>query len=264
MTNGVLLIFTFLCCVFALSAEAGGHHLTCLNPTIKAEPGGNVTLQWVLDPPANLSACTVDISRDDLPVHDNIVHVCVRGRDHHRPQMAQYKKRTTLNHDDLLKGIVTLIISSVKLSDSGQYGVFVPELNVNSVIDLSVVPKDDSSTTKPPVEGVTEPDDRGQRIGSKRNDSSTTPAEGLNKSDGADGGNRRTVGAVIVAVVFVIFCIFTALILNGKKIKNCMRTNGGRREQEANVTNSTESIPLRTTTQDDLNHDGPGNNVQVV
>nr|XP_033479195.1 CD276 antigen homolog isoform X2 [Epinephelus lanceolatus] len=174
----------------------------------------------------------------------------VEGKDHLQTQMAQYKDRTTLIHEDLTRGIVTLIISSVKLSDSGQYKGFVPQLDASWDIDLSVVPKDpqnrtrrdDSSTTKPPVEGVTKSDDEG-----------AAKTEPLWK-------NVLIVCCCVAAAIVVIVLILLKL----GKIKNCMRTNGGRREQEANVTNGIESIPLRTTTQDDLNHDGPGNNVQVV
>ncbi|KAL7405395.1 hypothetical protein ABVT39_028380 [Epinephelus coioides] len=211
----VLSTLIFLCVVFVLYADTG-----VTSQPITAVEGDNVTLQCPLAHGVDLSAYTVDVSRLDLNVSDNDVHVYRNGQDHLRPQMAQYKKRTTLIHEDLTRGILTLIISSVKLSDNGRYKVYVTKRNAGCVIDLSVVPKDDSSTTKPPVEGVTEPDDR-------------------------DGGNRRTVGAAIVLAVFVIFCIFTALILNGKKIKNCMRMiKGGR---ESTVPNTTKWTPVRTT-----------------
>lgn len=80
----------------------------------------------------------MDVSRDDLNVSDNDVHVYRHGQDHLQTQMAQYKKRTTLIHEDLTRGILTLTLASVKLSDSGPYKVYVPQLDAGCVIDLSV------------------------------------------------------------------------------------------------------------------------------
>ncbi|XP_049901227.1 butyrophilin-like protein 2 [Epinephelus moara] len=251
MMNNVLSILIFLCSVFVLYADTG-----VTSQPITAVEGNDVTLQCPLAPGVDLSACTVDVSRLDLNVSGNDVHVYRKGKDDLRTQMAQYKDRTTLIHEDLTRGILTLTLSSVKLSDSGPYKVYVPKRNANCVIDLSVVPKDpqnrtrrdDSSTTKPPVQGVTKSDDGG-----------AAKAEPQWKTV------LIVCGCVAAAAAAAaIFGIVLLILWKLGKIKNCMRTNGGRMEQEANVTNGIESIPLRTTTQDDLNHDGPGNNVQVV
>ncbi|XP_078022610.1 myelin-oligodendrocyte glycoprotein-like [Epinephelus lanceolatus] len=119
---------------------------------ITAVEGDDVTLQFPLAPGVDLSAYTVNVSRDDLiNVSENDVHVYRHGQDHLQTQMAQYKDRTTFIHEDLTRGILTLTLSSVKLSDSGPYKVYVPKLDAGCVIDLSVVTKDQENVA--PVEG---------------------------------------------------------------------------------------------------------------
>ncbi|XP_035856368.1 V-set domain-containing T-cell activation inhibitor 1-like [Sander lucioperca] len=151
-----------------LPFAAGEHHLTCPQ-TIEAAEGEDVIIQCGLDPPVNLSDHTLDVARerDD---HDNYddVYAYRNGKDHLDDQMDRYRGRTTLNHEDLIRGNVTLKISSVNLSDSGKYKVFFPDLTAPSFINVNIVSKDqanrtkrtDSSTSGPPVE-VTESDHRG-------------------------------------------------------------------------------------------------------
>ncbi|KAG8014557.1 hypothetical protein GBF38_003082 [Nibea albiflora] len=46
--------------------------------------------------------------------------------------MDQYRGRTTLNREDLSRGVLTLLISSVQTSDSGPYRCFVPKTRKSS------------------------------------------------------------------------------------------------------------------------------------
>lgn len=93
-------------------------------PEIVAEQGDDVTLQCCFDPLINLKHHTVDWKRVDL---NKVVHAYRHGKDFLHPQMEQYRNRTTLNHGDLTRGIMTLQISSVQLSDSGEYECNVPK-----------------------------------------------------------------------------------------------------------------------------------------
>lgn len=102
---------------------------------IKAAEGDDVTLQCRLDPPVSLSAFTVDWTRLE---NKDIVHVYRHQQDDPDPQTDQYRGRTTLLHEDLIRGVLTLHISSVKLSDRGLYKGFVPKLKTSCVVDLIV------------------------------------------------------------------------------------------------------------------------------
>uniref|UniRef100_A0A3B4T6S3 Immunoglobulin V-set domain-containing protein n=1 Tax=Seriola dumerili TaxID=41447 RepID=A0A3B4T6S3_SERDU len=95
------------------------HHVKCPTETIQAEEGDDVTLRFDLDPRVNLEDYTLDIKRDN-----KIIHVYRHGKDLTDPQMERYRNGTTLIHEDLSRGIVTLQISSVQLKDSGPYQCF--------------------------------------------------------------------------------------------------------------------------------------------
>ncbi|KAL7404021.1 hypothetical protein ABVT39_008582 [Epinephelus coioides] len=186
---------------------------------ITAVEGDDITLQCPLAHGVDLSACTVDVSRLDLDVNNNVVHACVRGKDHLRPQMAQYKDRTTLSHEDLINGILTLIISPVKLSDSGPYEVFVKELNAKCVIDLSVVTKDHENIA--PVDELDNPAPKDPQNRTRRDDSSTTkpPVEEVTKSDDEGAAKAEpvwktvllSVGGCVTAAIVVIVLILLKL-----------------------------------------------------
>ncbi|XP_034739926.1 uncharacterized protein LOC117951993 [Etheostoma cragini] len=135
---------------------AGGFRDSDLNQTIEVEEGDDVTLQGRLEPPDNLSSYTFDVARLDL---DGDVHGYRNGKDHLADQMSQYKNRTHLNHEALVRRTVMLTISSVTLSDSGSYKVYVPDLEASFITHVIVVPKgqrgeakrNDTTTTRPPA-----------------------------------------------------------------------------------------------------------------
>ncbi|KAJ4944932.1 hypothetical protein JOQ06_013471, partial [Pogonophryne albipinna] len=121
---------------------------------VEAVEGGSATLQCRLDPPINLSSRTVEWNRG----HTLYVHVYRSRRDDPDSQMLQYRDRTTLNHGDLTRGVSTLTISNVSLSDNGSYEVYLPQLEVRCLTHLTVVKEEqskrkDSGTPAPPAEG---------------------------------------------------------------------------------------------------------------
>uniref|UniRef100_A0A3B4XRQ3 Immunoglobulin V-set domain-containing protein n=1 Tax=Seriola lalandi dorsalis TaxID=1841481 RepID=A0A3B4XRQ3_SERLL len=118
-----------------LFVSAAQHRVKCPTETIQAEEGDDVTLRFDLDPRVNLVNYTLDVTRSDLK---EIVHAYRHGKDLTDPQTERYRNRTTLIHEDLSRGIITLQISSVQLKDSGPYRCFVPELRILLIISLLV------------------------------------------------------------------------------------------------------------------------------
>ncbi|XP_071360156.1 butyrophilin-like protein 2 [Trachinotus anak] len=131
----------YTCFVLGLKAycttnlTVGKSRLICPTQTIQAGEGDDVALQCRLDPPANLVDYTLDVTRADL---HKVVHSYRHGKDHSDPQADQYRDRTTLTHEDLIRGIITLQISSVQLNDSGPYRCFVPDLKALCINNLTV------------------------------------------------------------------------------------------------------------------------------
>ncbi|XP_078129622.1 uncharacterized protein LOC144532626 isoform X1 [Sander vitreus] len=213
MMKVVLLVSSFLC--VAPLSEAGGHRLTCPQ-TIDAAEGDDVIIRCGLDPPVDLSAYTLDVARerDDHGYYDNDVHSYRNGKDQPDDQMDGYRGRTTLNHEDLIRGNVTLKISSVTLSDSGKYIVFLKNLAAPFVINITVVSKDqanrtkrnDSSTSGPPVEEETESDHRG---GSAKEESVW----------------KIVVPSVCVAAAVVVVVVVLLLLVKCGVIQICKKTN---------------------------------------
>ncbi|XP_035516702.1 butyrophilin subfamily 2 member A2-like [Morone saxatilis] len=141
-----------LCSVLLfVGTVTGKYSATCRSQPVSAAEGDDVTLQCLLHPPVNLSAYTLDWSRLDIKELGE-VHVYRSKRDDPTAQMVRYKNRTTLNHEELSRGIVTLQISSVQPSDSGPYKCYIPKLKAGCTINLTVVEENQQSTTGPPEE----------------------------------------------------------------------------------------------------------------
>nr|XP_046231040.1 CD276 antigen homolog isoform X3 [Scatophagus argus] len=97
--------------------EEGKPRLMCPTERVRATEGESVTLLCHPDQRIDLSEDTVDWT----------VHVYQCGQDDLDPQSPQYRNRTTLNHEDLKTGNLTLHISSVNQSDNGTYRCVIPE-----------------------------------------------------------------------------------------------------------------------------------------
>ncbi|KAJ4920003.1 hypothetical protein JOQ06_022075 [Pogonophryne albipinna] len=168
-------------------------HVFPLSP-VEAVEGGSATLQCRLDPPINLSSRTVEWNRG----HTLYVHVYRSLRDDPDSQMLQYRDRTTLNHGDLTRGVSTLTISNVSLSDNGSYEVYLPQLEVRCSTHLTVVTKEQENQTK-------------------RNDSSTTSPPAGERNDAS---NREAGRAAIISTVLLILCVLVVLlVLNSGNIR---------------------------------------------
>ncbi|XP_041790041.1 myelin-oligodendrocyte glycoprotein-like isoform X1 [Chelmon rostratus] len=151
------MIMKLVIALITASFAAGEPQAICPNQTIEAVEGENVDLQCYLDPWANVENYAVDWKRLDL---NKVVYSYRHRQENHQAQMDQYRGRASLNHEDLSRGIMTLHISSVQLSDSGPYRCFVSKLMTRCNTTLIVKTKRDGSTTAgPPVDDVTVPND---------------------------------------------------------------------------------------------------------
>lgn len=106
--------------------------VSCPNQT-EVVRDDDALLQCRLAPQLDLSDDTVDWKRDK-----EVVHVYRSKRDDPHSQTERYRNRTTLNHEHLHRGILTLKISSVQPSDSGKYKCYVPQQNASCFIKLVV------------------------------------------------------------------------------------------------------------------------------
>lgn len=148
----------------------------------------------------NVKNRTVEWKRMDI---NAIVHVYRHRKDDGALQVEQYRGRTTLDYEDLSRGILTLRISSTQLSDSGKYRCSVPRqsasfitLQVKNPQDMNR--KDEFSTVRPQLENVTLP----------------------NNPD----AERKDVGGVVVGVCegLIVLSVF-ALLVKREHIKKCWR-----------------------------------------
>uniref|UniRef100_A0A4W6DIF3 Ig-like domain-containing protein n=1 Tax=Lates calcarifer TaxID=8187 RepID=A0A4W6DIF3_LATCA len=143
--------------VVSLFAEvvSATHQITCPTEPIQAEEGGDVSLQCRLDPSVDLRKETLDFTRADLNREDDVVHSYSDEKDRTYRQMDQYRGRTTLIHEDLIRGIISLNISSLTLTDSGLYTCYVPGLADSATITLTVGESAEFNTEFPSEESET-------------------------------------------------------------------------------------------------------------
>ncbi|XP_018518143.2 uncharacterized protein LOC108874176 [Lates calcarifer] len=178
------------------------HQLTCQTEPNQAEEGGDVSLQCRLDPSVDLRRETLEFTRADLNREDDVVHLYRHEKDQTDPQMDQYRDRTTLIHEDLIRGIISLNISSLTLTDSGLYRCYVPGLADSCTITLTVVKKD------------------------KDNRTNTTIIE----SEKPGPKEEKDVDVIVVAVLAVLLFILGLIIgvlVKHRNLSICQRREGG-------------------------------------
>lgn len=114
------------------------------NPqTISIKEGSSVTFWCPLDPPEDLSDSAADCRQVDENFNSkrtssDTVHSYRGGEEHFQPPMPEFINRTHLNLTDLKRGIVSVEITSVQTSDSGNYKCFIPTHGVSCAYALTV------------------------------------------------------------------------------------------------------------------------------
>ncbi|XP_068583643.1 myelin-oligodendrocyte glycoprotein-like [Cebidichthys violaceus] len=218
-------LITLLC---ILHVAAGGSRAVCLTQPIKVVEGETAALHCGLHPPVNLSCYTVDWKRVD---NKQIVYVYRDGRDDPDSVVDQYRGRTTINHEDLSRGTLTLNISSANLSDSTSYKCFVPKLETWCEVRLIVVPKDQQNWTKTDVCNTTGP--------------------AVEEDHGAVKRTAVLLGVLPVVVLLpVVFVVAALLLWKYEVIEKCKKKFRGKKTMSNNF--EMENLSTGPTEGDDL------------
>ncbi|XP_071401723.1 butyrophilin-like protein 2 isoform X2 [Centroberyx affinis] len=114
---------------------------------IEAVIGGDVILPCHLEPPSDVKELTVEWT-----LNKSFVHVYRHGADSPDIQDKRFENRTSLFHEEMTKGNISLKLSSVQPSDEGRYTCLVTKWrDKKGLVNLTVVPKvpkDKSSRTE--------------------------------------------------------------------------------------------------------------------
>uniref|UniRef100_A0A8P4GGC3 Ig-like domain-containing protein n=1 Tax=Dicentrarchus labrax TaxID=13489 RepID=A0A8P4GGC3_DICLA len=85
--------------------------------------GDNVILPCHLEPPFNVRNLTVEWKRGET-----IVHIYTNRKDDPRLQDKNFRGRTSLFHEEMIRGNISLKLTSITELDAGSYTCFVPKL----------------------------------------------------------------------------------------------------------------------------------------
>ncbi|XP_040926326.1 uncharacterized protein LOC121202166 isoform X2 [Betta splendens] len=177
-----LVLLTELC-VFSLT-------LAFSTPLIEAEEGDDAILQCLLDPVVDVSESPVTWSKDDAK---DMVHVYIRGRDRASDQ-KEFTNRTSLNHEGLRRGNVSLRLSSVRRADSGTYTCYIQRLDTYCHTGLKVVA-------------------RGQLIRPRGVSLNVTPSLDVPKAETPEDNENETGCDVKYTVISIFLGVLGAVIL---------------------------------------------------
>ncbi|XP_029284179.1 uncharacterized protein LOC115006205 [Cottoperca gobio] len=218
-----------------LCLYCGGEGLSRLSPRtqlIHAVEGDDVTFQCFLDPPVNLSTRAVECNT----IKNKVVHFSRGAWDDPGAPSDEYRNRVTLNHGYLSRGVVTLHISLVNLSDNETYRCFVPKLTAVSFTSVCCL----DESTEHILSFLFQTGAKDQPDRTERKDSSPTgpPVED-------DATNRKADRAVIVLTVFLtIFCAVLVFLFLKKYL---MAKRRERKEQKLDLeANGCEMKQLNT------------------
>uniref|UniRef100_A0A3Q2D795 Ig-like domain-containing protein n=1 Tax=Cyprinodon variegatus TaxID=28743 RepID=A0A3Q2D795_CYPVA len=105
-------------------------------PTVKAMLGDDVVLPCQVKPPEDPTQTTVEWGRPDLK--PRFVFVWHNQKEYIADQNKVFRGRTSLFHDKLKDGNVSLKLSNVRHSDNGKYRCYNPKEKTESFVKLLV------------------------------------------------------------------------------------------------------------------------------
>uniref|UniRef100_A0A8C4EVC4 Ig-like domain-containing protein n=1 Tax=Dicentrarchus labrax TaxID=13489 RepID=A0A8C4EVC4_DICLA len=103
---------------------------------IVATVGDDIILPCHLEPAVDVTAKTLEWTRPDL--NPRFVYVWRAGQDLVNVKNPGYKGRTSLFAGEVKHGNISLKLSKVKPSDEGRYRCYIPDLTIDSFIELVV------------------------------------------------------------------------------------------------------------------------------
>ncbi|XP_039677332.1 butyrophilin subfamily 3 member A2-like [Perca fluviatilis] len=103
---------------------------------IVATVGDDIILPCHLKPTEDVAAKTLEWTRPNL--NPRFVFVWRAGQDLENVKNPSYKGRTSLFPDELKQGNMSLKLSKVNPSDAGRYKCYIPDMNIDSFIELVV------------------------------------------------------------------------------------------------------------------------------
>ena len=101
-----------------------------------ARASDDIILPCHLEPAVDVGAKTLEWTRPDLK--PRFVFVWHAGQDHVNIKNPSYEGRTSLLIGELKHGNISLKLSKVKPSDEGRYKCYIPEMKIDSTVELVV------------------------------------------------------------------------------------------------------------------------------
>ncbi|KAE8279460.1 CD276 antigen-like protein Precursor [Larimichthys crocea] len=126
--NFTFLVFLFLTVNVTDESDVIGSH-----EPVKATVGQDVILPCHLGPPSDVSTLTVEWRQDEKQVHRYR-----SGKDYLALQDENFKDRTSLFHEEMSRGNISLKLTKVTERDAGNYTCFVPRLVKRGKVTLIV------------------------------------------------------------------------------------------------------------------------------
>ncbi|XP_064882061.1 butyrophilin-like protein 10 [Oncorhynchus nerka] len=135
----ILLLSTLVYC--SLGQGGGSSEVQVVGPAdpVVALAGDDIILPCSLEPSVSAEDMAVEWTRLNLKAEN--VHLYRQGRDSNEDQHPSYRGRTSMFHEELKNGNVSLKLNRVTLSDAGSYRCFIPTLTSqvkNTTVQLFV------------------------------------------------------------------------------------------------------------------------------
>ncbi|XP_051249555.1 V-set domain-containing T-cell activation inhibitor 1-like [Dicentrarchus labrax] len=129
--------------------------LPAVGVTVTVTVGDNAILPCYLEPPFNVRTLTVEWKRDGQSIH-----VWRQGKDYLDPQDENFRGRTSVFHEEMIRGNISLKLTNVTELDAGSYTCNVPKLQSQvrrGFINLTVEPVENGNKESQTGDINTEP-----------------------------------------------------------------------------------------------------------
>ncbi|XP_071022340.1 butyrophilin subfamily 1 member A1-like [Oncorhynchus clarkii lewisi] len=123
-------------CVICFSPESSEVQVVGPADRVVALAGDDIILPCSLEP--NVSALAMIVNWTRLNLKAENVHLYNQGRDSYVDQSPSYTRRTSMFHEELKNGNVSLMLTRVILSDAGNYSCLIPALMKETTVQLLV------------------------------------------------------------------------------------------------------------------------------